>query len=75
MGYYLGLPTHVGRSRRRDFNFIIDMIKRKVNGWKENKLSYTGKYVLIKVIAQEILTYVIVFSSSQRTFVRILIKS
>jgi hypothetical protein len=32
---YLGMPTHLGRSKKIDFNFIMDRIWKKLKGWKE----------------------------------------
>ncbi|KAK2395425.1 hypothetical protein QL285_057163 [Trifolium repens] len=55
---YLGLPTHIGRSKRQIFNFIMDKIWSKVKGWKENKLSFAGRGVLIRAVIQAIPTYI-----------------
>jgi len=55
---YLGLPTELGRSKVQDFNYIMDKIINKLKGWKERKLSFAGRSVLIKVVAQAIHVYV-----------------
>jgi hypothetical protein len=55
---YLGMPTHLGRSKRQVFEFIQDRILKKLNGWKEKHLSFTGRSILIKVVAQSIPTYI-----------------
>jgi hypothetical protein len=34
---YLGMPTHFGRSKEQDFNFIMDRVWSKLKGWKEKK--------------------------------------
>lgn len=52
IGSYLGLPTSLGRSRRVDFNYLMDRIKRNMNRWKEKQLSYVGKVILLKAFAQ-----------------------
>jgi hypothetical protein len=55
---YLGMPTHFGRSKAMDFNFIMDKIRNKLKGWKEKSLSFEGRGVLIRAVAQAIPTYI-----------------
>jgi len=55
---YLGMPTHFGRSKEQDFNFIMDRIWKKLKGWKEKSLSFEGIAVLIRAVAQEIPAYI-----------------
>ncbi|XP_050236784.1 uncharacterized protein LOC126686679 [Mercurialis annua] len=55
---YLGMPTMVGRSRKPIFAFLWDRIHKRMDGWKENYLSKTGREVLIKSIVQAIPTYI-----------------
>lgn len=55
---YLGLPTIVGRSKRRIFYCLKEKIRKKLKGWKEKLLAYAGREVLIKVVAQSISTYI-----------------
>ena len=54
---YLGLPTLVGRGKKKAFNWIKDQVGRKITGWKGELLSNAGKEVLIKAIAQATTTY------------------
>ena len=49
---YLGLPPLVGKSKRKAFNCIKDLVGRKIAGWKGRLLSHAGKEILIKAIAQ-----------------------
>lgn len=48
---YLGMPTHFGRSKEQDLNFIMDRVWSKLKGWKEKSLSFEGRGVLIRAIA------------------------
>ncbi|XP_057443766.1 uncharacterized protein LOC130735911 [Lotus japonicus] len=36
---YLGLPTMIGKSKTRIFNFVKDRVWKKLKGWKESTLS------------------------------------
>jgi hypothetical protein len=51
---YLGMPVHIGKSRRKEFAYIKDKIWKIIQGWKEKLLSKAGKEVLIKAVAQAI---------------------
>jgi len=55
---HLGMPTHFGRSKVQDFNFIMERVNKKLKGWKERNLSFAGRGVLIKAIAQAIPVFV-----------------
>jgi hypothetical protein len=55
---YLGMPTHFGRSKEQDFQYIMDRVWKKLKGWKEKSLSFEGRGVLIRVVAQAIPTYI-----------------
>ncbi|GAU28869.1 hypothetical protein TSUD_293210 [Trifolium subterraneum] len=54
---YLGMPTHVGRSKRQVFDYVQDCVWKKIKGWKAQHLSFAGRSTLINVVAQEIPTY------------------
>ena len=54
---YLGLPTLVGLAKYQTFSFLKDRVSKKLQGCKGTMLSKVGKEVLIKAIAQAILTY------------------
>ena len=55
---YLGLPTLVGRGKRKAFNGIKDQVGTKIAGWKGKLLSNIGREILIKVVAQITPTYI-----------------
>ncbi|KAL5560573.1 hypothetical protein UlMin_036784 [Ulmus minor] len=54
---YLGLPTFVGRNKRRTFAGLIKRVWQKTNSWNNSFFSAGGKEILIKTVAQAIPTY------------------
>ena len=54
---YLGLPVHLGQSKKREFEYLKERIWQRIQGWKEKLLSKAGKEILIKAVAQAIPTY------------------
>lgn len=56
-GAYLGLPSLIERNKKRVFSFIKDKLWKKINNWNNHFLSRAGREVLIKSVAQAILSY------------------
>ena len=54
---YLGLPVHVGQSKTGTFAYLKDRIWKQIQGWNEIFLSWAGKEILIKAVAQAIPTF------------------
>jgi hypothetical protein len=54
---YLGLPVHVGQSKIEAFAYLKDRVRKRIQGWKEKFLSWAGKQILIKAVAQAIPTF------------------
>jgi hypothetical protein len=54
---YLGLPVHVGQSKIEAFAYLKDRVRKRIQGWKEKFLSWAGKEILIKAVAQAIPTF------------------
>lgn len=54
---YLGLPTYVGRAKTETFQYIKDMLAKKLKGWQGKLLSGAGKDIMIRVVAQALPTY------------------
>lgn len=50
-GKYLGLPSLVGRSKRKVFGFVKDKKWKRVQEWKPKPISRAGKTILIKNVA------------------------
>uniref|UniRef100_A0A453A9D4 Reverse transcriptase zinc-binding domain-containing protein n=1 Tax=Aegilops tauschii subsp. strangulata TaxID=200361 RepID=A0A453A9D4_AEGTS len=54
---YLGLPVHVGKSRRRAFAYVKGAIAGRVYGWKEKLIAKVRKETLVTAVAQVIPTF------------------
>ncbi|KAK3223770.1 hypothetical protein Dsin_010795 [Dipteronia sinensis] len=59
---YLGLPTLVGKNKKKTFNDIKESVWRKLRGWKGDLFSLGGKEMLIKAVIQVMPTYTISIS-------------
>jgi hypothetical protein len=51
------MPTQIGRAKQTTFSHIMDKIRNKLKGWKEKKLSFAGRGVLISAVVQALPTY------------------
>lgn len=56
---YLGLPSLIGRSKKRVFGFLKERVTKRIDGWKAKPISRAGKSVLIKNVAQALPSYCI----------------
>ena len=54
---YLGMSTVIGKAKYHSFSYLKEWIWKKFQGWKGMMLFRAGKEVLIKVVAQSLLTY------------------
>jgi hypothetical protein len=54
---YLGLLVHVGHSKIDTFAYLKEHIWKRIQGWNEKFLSWAGKEILIKAVAQAIPTF------------------
>lgn len=54
---YPGLPSFVGRDKRRIFRTIKKRVRKKLQMWKEKLFSAGGREVLIKAVVQATSTY------------------
>ncbi|GMI83605.1 hypothetical protein HRI_002029800 [Hibiscus trionum] len=57
LGKYLGVPVLHARAKCADFNFILDKIKAKLNGWASRTLSLAGRVTLAKSVLAAIPVY------------------
>ena len=65
---YLGLPAQVSKSKAGTFAYIKDRIWKRIQGWREKFLSWAGKEILIKAVAQAIPTYAMGCFDLTKTF-------
>lgn len=56
-GKYLGLPSLIGRSKKKVFTFLKDRLWNKIQGWSSKCLSKAGKAVLLRNVAQAVPSY------------------
>lgn len=54
---YLGLPSLVGRSKKRVFGFLKERASIRIQGWQKKPISRAGKTILIRNVAQSIPSY------------------
>ncbi|KAL4324997.1 hypothetical protein GQ457_11G001760 [Hibiscus cannabinus] len=57
LGQYLELPLIVGKSKMEAFKFLIENVEKRSCNWSKNLLSYGGREIFIKSVAQGILAY------------------
>ncbi|KAL4348938.1 hypothetical protein GQ457_17G007600 [Hibiscus cannabinus] len=57
LGQYLGLPLIVGKSKMEAFKFLIENVDKRSGNWSKNLLSFGGREIFIKSVAQGIPAY------------------
>ena len=50
LGKYLGFPIQHKNSSSWDFDFILERVQNKLQGWKANLLSMAGRLILTKAV-------------------------
>lgn len=65
---YLGLPTFVGKIKRKTFSYIKERIHKRLSGWKGKCLSGAVRELLVKVVAQALPTYAMNCFQLPKTF-------
>lgn len=58
LGKYLGFPLKHPGSTSQDFNFIIERVQAKLQGWKANMLSMARRVILSQAVISAIPSYV-----------------
>ncbi|GAA0139421.1 hypothetical protein LIER_35086 [Lithospermum erythrorhizon] len=57
-GKYLGLTSHISRTKKEFFKFVRKWVDERIKGWKGKLLSQPRNEVLIKAVATTIPNYV-----------------
>lgn len=57
VGKYLGLPSLIGQNKLEIFNYIKDILWKRIHSWRGKYLSKAGREVLIKAVAQALASY------------------
>lgn len=57
LGRYLGVPLLTGRMSSSIYRYILDRIRAKLAGWKQQSLSLAGRITLAKSVLQSIPFY------------------
>ena len=58
LGKYLGFPIKHPGSSSQEFNFVVERVQNKLQGWKTNLLSMAGRVVIAQSILSAIPAYV-----------------
>uniref|UniRef100_A0A803P680 Reverse transcriptase domain-containing protein n=1 Tax=Cannabis sativa TaxID=3483 RepID=A0A803P680_CANSA len=54
---YLGLPQHIGRTKKQVLHYLHDKVWGHLNNWKHKVFSKGGKEILLESVIQAIPTY------------------
>ena len=54
---YLGVPLFLSNNRSRDFEYVKNKVQARTASWKSKSLSWSGRAILIKLVAQAIPNY------------------
>lgn len=55
---YLGLPSFIDCNKYDVFRFVLHKVWKRIQSWHSSYLSWASKKVLVKSIAQTILSYI-----------------
>ncbi|KAL4375950.1 hypothetical protein GQ457_02G034330 [Hibiscus cannabinus] len=57
-GIYLGAPLKVGKNKTNVFNFINETVDKRIDGWTKRLLSFGGREIFLKSVAQALPQYI-----------------
>ena len=58
LGKYLGFSLKHSGSTSQDFNFVVERVQNKLQGWKASLLLMVGRVVMAQIVLSVILAYV-----------------
>lgn len=57
LGMYLGIPLHHNRVRIRDYQYLLEKVRKKMDSWKWKQLLRGPKLLLIQTVTNTIALY------------------
>ncbi|KAL4340013.1 hypothetical protein GQ457_08G033300 [Hibiscus cannabinus] len=57
-GIYLGVPLRVGKNKTNVFGFLNEKVDDRVSGWTKRLLSFGGREIFLKSVAQALPLYI-----------------
>ncbi|KAL4295395.1 hypothetical protein GQ457_12G013690 [Hibiscus cannabinus] len=57
-GIYLGVPLRVGKNKTNIFGFLNEKVDDRVSGWTKRLLSFGGREIFLKSVAQALPLYI-----------------
>ena len=54
---YLGAPMFATGNRTKDFKYLQDKLESRLKGWRSKNLSWVGRSIMIKSVAQALSMY------------------
>jgi hypothetical protein len=69
---YLGVLIHFEKLKREDLQHVVDMLIKRIAGWRGKLLAYNSRLVLIKTCLASILVYLLSFIKFPKWTVRLI---
>ena len=57
-GHYLGAPPLINQNKKEIFSYVKDRVWQRIQGWRNKILSFSGKGIFLKTVAQTLPNYV-----------------
>ncbi|KAE8676050.1 hypothetical protein F3Y22_tig00111634pilonHSYRG00035 [Hibiscus syriacus] len=58
LGHYLGMPLHIGKNKINTFGYLKEKVSNRIDGWTKHLLSFGGREVFLKAVAQSLPQYI-----------------
>ena len=58
LGRYLGVPLFHEKCKKEDFQFVLDHMQNKLNGWKVNSLSLARRITIAQFALATVPSYI-----------------
>ncbi|KAL4347498.1 hypothetical protein GQ457_17G013380 [Hibiscus cannabinus] len=55
---YLGVPLKIGKNKTDTFGFVNEMVDKRIDGWTKRLLSFGGREIFLKSVAQALPQYI-----------------